>query len=269
MKFETIRHAASGDPGSATNRSWQFNDAMSQQRSFWNGWNGDVWKSGRGEISRRQSEVVLNWLGQSRRRDLKILEVGCGTGWFCPKLAEFGDVTGTDLSDEVLNLAQSRWPKIRFIAGDFLTLPFAEKSFDVVVSLEVLSHVADQSAFIERIAWLLKPGGMLLLATQNRPVLQNYCNVPVQMPGQLRRWVDRKELSSIVAPYLDIEGLFSVTPIAHRGTRRLLTSSKVNAVLGLVFGNHVRTLMEARDWGWTLMLKSRKQTDRDEALLAD
>ena len=56
-----------------------------------------------------------------------------------------------------------------------MALDFGVGQFDVAVSLEVLSHVADTQAFIDKIASLLKPGGYLMLATQNRSVLERYC----------------------------------------------------------------------------------------------
>jgi 2-polyprenyl-3-methyl-5-hydroxy-6-metoxy-1,4-benzoquinol methylase len=117
---------------------------------------------------RRSSADGLESLG---RTDLSILEVGCGSGWFCPQLMRFGVVTGTDLSDEGLARAQQRAPEATFVAGDFMSLDL-RTDFDVVVTLEVLSHVLDQRAFIGKLASHLRPGGHLMLATQNRFVLQ-------------------------------------------------------------------------------------------------
>lgn len=232
-----------------------------EQQVFWNDWNSGIWKTGRGEISRRQAAIVLEWLKASDQPGRRILEVGCGSGWFCPSLAGFGDVVGTDLSDEILERAQERWPEVRFLSGDFLTLPLAPNSFDVVVTLEVLSHVPDQDNFLRKIATLLKPNGILMLATQNGPVLRDHCIIPAPSPGQFRRWVDRNELAALVEPYFVIDELFSVTPTAHRGARRLLTSAKVNALLRPVIGNLLANVLEARDWGWTLMLKARKRKE--------
>ncbi|MRG55902.1 methyltransferase domain-containing protein [Phyllobacterium sp. SYP-B3895] len=232
------------------------------QRTFWNKWNSENRQHDVGEISRRQSQVIEEWLVELGRRDLNILEVGCGNGWFCPTLAKFGNVTGTDISDEVLSASRTRWPQIKFVAGDFAKLDFAPMSFDVLVSLEVLSHVADQNKFFARLAELLKPGGHLFLATQNRPVLQNYCRVPTQQPGQLRKWVDRTELASLAGKHFEIESLFSITPIAHKHFRRLLTSNKVNRLTAPLLGHGLRDFMEKRDWGWTLMLKAKKRDSR-------
>jgi 2-polyprenyl-3-methyl-5-hydroxy-6-metoxy-1,4-benzoquinol methylase len=234
-------------------------ETIERQQSFWNDWNAPFLDTERGEISRRQAEIMMAWLAGIGRDDCRILDVGCGSGWFSAQLARLGNVVATDLSDEVLAHAQQRWPNVRFVPGDFLSLPFEPGSFDVVVSLEVLSHVAEQDRFIRKIAELLRAGGTLMLATQNRPVLEHHCRVPPPAPGQLRRWVDRTELSKLVAPYFDIDALFSVTPVAQRGPRRLLTSSKINSLLRPVLGDALRDALEERDWGWTLMLRATKR----------
>ncbi len=128
---------------------------MPVQQAFWNSWNGIFVGKQRGPISQRQAQVVEGWLSAGGRTDLRILEVGCGTGWMVSRLLRFGDVTGTDLSDEVLAIAQQDTPAARFVAGDFMTIDLPRAAYDAVVTLEVLSHVMDQPAFFARIADLL------------------------------------------------------------------------------------------------------------------
>jgi len=119
------------------------------QRQFWNRWNSTYREREVSNVSLRQAEVVTGWLERLNRRDLTILEVGCGSAWFCPQLTRYGAVTGTDLSDEVLERARERVPAARFVSGDFMELAFEDGSYDVVVALEVLSHVADQRTFVQ------------------------------------------------------------------------------------------------------------------------
>jgi 2-polyprenyl-3-methyl-5-hydroxy-6-metoxy-1,4-benzoquinol methylase len=126
----------------------------SLQQGFWNQWNESREKSLE-EVSRRQARVICEWLDALGRKDLNIIDVGCGAGWLCLQLTEFGCVTGTDLADEVLARAQSLTPDVRFVPGDFMKLDFGLRCFDVVVTLEVLSHVADQRAFVNKLASLL------------------------------------------------------------------------------------------------------------------
>lgn len=238
--------------------------SISIQQAFWNGWNATHREHQISEVSIRQAEAVRGWLNRLGRRDLDILEVGCGAGWFCPQLAEFGSVTGTDLSDEVLARAQARAPHIQCRAGDFMQLDFGRATFDVIVSLEVLSHVADQPAFLSKISSHLRPGGLLMLATQNRPVLQHLNTVSSPAPGQLRKWLDRHELRQLLDEEFTVQELFSVTPKANRGIMRIINSRTFNRPVRAVFGNRVESLKEAMWLGWTLMALARKRVaDQD------
>lgn len=247
-----------GKPMSTPHNFSQGDARIELQTSFWNKWNADNREHQKSEISVRQAEVVLGWLDALGRTDLDILEVGCGSGWLTPELSRYGCVTGTDLSDEVLGRAAERWPQVTFRAGDFMALDFGKATFDVIVSLEVLSHVFDQKAFIGKLATHLRPGGFLMLATQNRHVLEKYNAIPPPAPGQLRRWVYQHELAELLVPEFESKQLFTVSPIARVGFMRLVNSWKLNAPIRAIFGNRVERLKERLGFGWTLMSLSRK-----------
>lgn len=229
------------------------------QTSFWNGWNADNREHQMSEVSARQAEVILGWIDDIGRENLDILDVGCGSGWFAPALSRYGKVTATDLSDDVLNRAAKRWPHVTFTPGDFMALDFGKATFDVIVTLEVLSHVFDQQAFIRKLSSHLRPGGHLMLATQNRHVLEKYNAIPPPAPGQLRRWVYQHELADLLAPEFEPLHLFTVSPIARKGIMRLVNSWKLNAPVRAVFGNRVERMKERMGFGWTLMSLSRKR----------
>lgn len=223
------------------------------QQRFWNDWNAAAREHETQDVSVRQAEVVSGWLDALGRTDLTILEVGCGSGWFCPQLARYGCVTGTDLSDEVLARAQKRVPEVNFVAGDFMELDFEPGTFDVLVALEVLSHIADQPAFVSKLASLLRPGGHLMLATQNRFVLERFNDIPPPGAGQLRQWVDRHELRTLLQAEFDVKEIFSVSPKANKGLMRIINSRKVNLPLRMLFGSRIERLKESLGLGWTLM----------------
>ncbi|KRR20349.1 class I SAM-dependent methyltransferase [Bradyrhizobium retamae] len=230
-------------------------EAIEKQRAFWNDWNASTREKSLNEISIEQTEVIVSWLSSLRRRDLKIIEIGCGAGWLCTQLVQFGQVTATDLSDEVLARAAQRVPQARFIAGDFMTTDVGS-GYDVAISLEVLAHVADQAAFLSKIAGLLKPGGHLMLATQNKPALV-LNDIPAPGPGQLRHWVDRHELHELLAPRFRVKEMFSITPRFNRGVLRILNSYRLQRAADRVF---LGSLMRGVKWivnkmwlGWTIM----------------
>ena len=180
-----------------------------------------------------------------------ILDAGCGTGWMTERLLPFGTVVGTDLADEVVDRAAARVPEARFVAGDIMTVDVGG-NFDVVVSLEVLSHVPDQAAFLERLRSLLRPGGRLMLATQNRPVLQRFNRIPPPAPGQLRRWVDKRELQRQLddAGFV-VDELRFLTPRADHGVMRVV--AKAGRIL------HASSVLERLGFGWTIMVSARRR----------
>jgi 2-polyprenyl-3-methyl-5-hydroxy-6-metoxy-1,4-benzoquinol methylase len=231
-------------------------EPIEKQRDFWNDWNASTREKELNEISIEQTDVIVSWLESLERRDLKIIEVGCGAGWLCTHLVRFGQVTATDLSDEVLTRAAQRIPEARFIAGDFMTTEVGS-GYDVAISLEVLAHVADQAAFLSKIWSLLKPGGHLMLATQNKPALM-LNDVAAPKPGQLRHWVDRHELQELLAQRFELKQMFSITPRFNRGPLRILNSPRLQRAADAAFvGSVLRGLkwVQNRLWlGWTIMV---------------
>lgn len=235
------------------------NDATESQRRFWNDWNATQRETAIGDVSRDQREVVLEWLSRHGRHDLDIIDVGCGAGWLCSDLIAFGRVTATDLSDEVLERARARLPQVRFVAGDFMALDFGAEAYDVVVSLEVLSHVADGEAFLEKVAAMLKPGGVLMLATQNRAVLERQKHVSAADPHQLRRWYDEGELRRLLSARFDIKDIRRISPRADHGIGKLVAG---HAARRFYRAFNLRTLEHAianAGFAWTLIARAEKR----------
>lgn len=227
---------------------------MDLQRSFWNGWNASTREIVVGDSSLRQQEVLLAWIAGLGRTDLKILDAGCGAGWLCERLTPYGEVTGVDLADEVIARARQRLPEVSFIAGDLMTLDLGSRTFDVVVSLEVLSHVADQAAFIDKLATLTSPGGALILTTQNKPILRRNLDVEPVKPGQLRQWVDSRELRLLLQPHFEVRKLRSLTPRGHGGFLRFINSPKLNSLLRRVTVNRSDRIKERLGLGFSLIV---------------
>ncbi|MGD9967296.1 MAG: class I SAM-dependent methyltransferase [Hyphomonadaceae bacterium] len=229
------------------------------QQAFWDEWNAGGREQRLSDISTDQKEVVLGWLDALGRTDLDIIEVGCGAGWLCPGLKAFGRVTATDLSADVLERARQRVPGVEFVAGDFMTLGFAAAGYDVVIALEVLAHVADQPAFVARLAHLLRPGGLVMLATQNRPVLERYNRIPPPRPGNLRRWVDRSELVQLLEPHFEVRDVLQISPRADRGVLRLIAGRQARRLMRIVSGRSLERVIAAAGLGWTLMALAQKR----------
>ncbi len=255
---------ASGDPANPAARDAntpvaQDIPSIAAQRDAWEKWNAETREHRLSDISEDQRDRAVGWLKTLNRQDLRIIDVGCGAGWLCPELARFGRVTATDLSASVLSRARARMPNVNFVPGDFMELQFDGEGFDVVVSLEMLAHVADQPAFIAKLAGLLRPGGVLILATQNRPVLEKLNRVPPPAPGSIRKWLDEAELRELLSPHFYIDQLLIITPKANRFPWRLVSNNKVDPILKALFGNAPKRLKERLGWGWTIMALAHKR----------
>src|SRR5437870_9740293 len=123
---------------------------IDQQKGFWN-WHWQNWDKRKtvNEWKQKRHEAVLTCLASLGNDKLRILDVGCGPGWYTDKVARFGQVTGMDLSEEAIAMARSRFPHITFIAGNIYEYPLPAGHFDAVVSQEVIDHVEDSVLFMD------------------------------------------------------------------------------------------------------------------------
>lgn len=113
---------------------------------------------------RRIADALLAGQFNGRRGRLCILDAGCGTGGNSAHLRAYGTVTGIDYSAEALAFAGER-PGLRLARASVESLPFADGSFDLVLSNDVLCHlgVAHDGTALEEFARVLRPGGVLFL----------------------------------------------------------------------------------------------------------
>jgi ubiquinone/menaquinone biosynthesis C-methylase UbiE len=71
----------------------------------------------------------------------RVLDVGCGTAFLTQHLR--GEVTGLDQSEAMLEIARTRLPDASFVRGDALALPFADRSFDRVLTAHFYGHLRE------------------------------------------------------------------------------------------------------------------------------
>jgi 2-polyprenyl-6-hydroxyphenyl methylase/3-demethylubiquinone-9 3-methyltransferase len=106
-------------------------------------------------------------------KGLRILDIGCGGGLLCEPMARMGaDVVGADASPTNIEIAKIHAAKSN-IAVDYRAetaenLAAEGELFDVVLNMEVVEHVADVDLFLSSCAKMVKPGGLMFIATINR-----------------------------------------------------------------------------------------------------
>ena len=127
-------------------------------------------------------EFLKNALARQFNRDpesdrpfegLTLLDVGCGGGLLAEPLRRLGfAVTGIDAGEKNIAVARIHAEQVGLDMDYRVATPeqLAGESFDVVLIMEILEHVADVEVFLAAVAALLKPGGALFAATLNRTV---------------------------------------------------------------------------------------------------
>ncbi len=107
-------------------------------------------------------------------RDLRVIDIGCGGGLVSEPLCRLGaQMTGIDAAERniktALTHAEEQGLDIDYRNTTVEALVEGEeKKFDVVLNLEVVEHVSDIDLFLSKSAALLKPGGLMIMATINR-----------------------------------------------------------------------------------------------------
>ena len=120
-----------------------------------------VWRAGQ----QRRLEMILRAAGDRIRG--VILENGCGVGMYVGHLAPFGgQIHGLEYDFERAAQTGGRNPNILNAAGE--TLPYPDNRFDLILSHEVLEHVADDRLAVREMLRVLKPGGRAVIFVPNR-----------------------------------------------------------------------------------------------------
>jgi ubiquinone/menaquinone biosynthesis C-methylase UbiE len=104
--------------------------------------------------------------------DKDVLDIACGEGYGSHMLAaKARSVLGVDVAHETIIHAQQKYsaPNLRFTQGDCSVIPVATASIDVVVSFETIEHHLHHSEMLAEIRRVLRPEGLLIMSSPNRP----------------------------------------------------------------------------------------------------
>ena len=100
-------------------------------------------------------------------KNMKILDVGAGTGRLALRLANFGaEVTVLDISEEMLKKIKDS--RLKIVIGDAENLSFDDECFDIVIATFLIVHIKDLDRFFSEVYRVLKPGGIFLVTNINQ-----------------------------------------------------------------------------------------------------
>jgi SAM-dependent methyltransferase len=125
-----------------------------------------------------------------------VLEVGCGEGRGIDLVIEkVKSYTAIDKIEPVIQKLSKKYPVGKFLSGNIPPLyPFADNSFDFVISFQVIEHIEDDHLFLKEINRVLRPGGTAWITTPNRPLSLS------RNPWHIREYT-AKELTDIALNY--------------------------------------------------------------------
>ena len=101
----------------------------------------------------------------------EVLEVGCGEGRGIDLIIDkCKSYTAIDKIEPVIDQLRKKYPFGKFLSGNIPPLTqFSDNSFDRIFSFQVIEHIEDDHLFLSEINRILKPGGIALITTPNRP----------------------------------------------------------------------------------------------------
>jgi ubiquinone/menaquinone biosynthesis C-methylase UbiE len=164
---------------------------------------------------RKYWSIVQDFLSaevdRSGAQDLSILDAGCGDGSRLLTIANQMKSTArlhfTGLDISAVGTAEGKQMAdsysigaAEFVTGEVENTPFDDKCFDIVISTEVVEHLADPGRALKEFHRILKPGGAAIIGTQNRAYV--FERIGKRLPGwAFRKMAGRKYDGEIGSDY--------------------------------------------------------------------
>jgi 2-polyprenyl-3-methyl-5-hydroxy-6-metoxy-1,4-benzoquinol methylase len=191
-------------------------------------------------FERLRGDFVVNSIkNHSSAHDLRILDLGCGTGWMSTFVAGLGSYVGTDYSNKAMEYARCVYKDF----GNFYLadpndpyLGITERDFDVVIASEVIEHVKDHKAFLTQVGLFLKEGGLLILTTPNGLLYSIFSRKYSGKLQPIENWLTPVDLKKLLLQNgynaLSHEGILYRSPIY--GLKAYLISPRIKQILSSI-----------------------------------
>lgn len=181
--------------------------------------------------------------------DGRVMEIGCGTGIFLRSLKSYRtdlELSGCDISQKAIDLAKvNKQYNIDYRVAEAQVLPYDNNSFDIVVMMDVLEHLADVEAALREVKRVLKDRGMfhLLVPCEVNPLTLHWLmwkvkighNLKKKYAGHIQRLTSKKVRKlindnqfSIAKETFSFHGLGQINDIFFDYLPRIFTKNKID-----------------------------------------
>ena len=168
---------------------------------------------------------LLHWYARSKDKarykfatryikDGRILNVACGEGHGSEILASSENrIYGLDKAQDAVACARRQYytERLLFCRGDALRLPFRDRIFTTVVSIETIEHLPDHSAFLAELRRVLVRDGILILSTPDKIVEDRLFHNPHHI-----NLAYKNDMENLLGRYFDVVEVYGQTPLILR-----------------------------------------------------
>lgn len=172
-----------------------------------------------------RSKFILDYVENDDVVGKKMLNIGCGFGWFEFHMVDRGCayICGTEITEEDLQTAKNGFQhdRVTFKLGNALELPFPDGAFDTVVSWDVIEHIPPhtEKQMLAEIGRVLNRGGVFYLSTPYRCASSMFLD-PAWWLAKHRHY-SKAGMQNLVN---EIEGLEIIEMVAKGGIWTMLNS---------------------------------------------
>jgi len=145
----------------------------------------------------------------------RVLDAPCGEGYGSNLLAAKAlAVVGTDISTDAVAHANKRYSgaNLSYVAANCTHIPEPDASFDVIISFEMIEHIHEQAEFLREVARLLKPDGLFIISSPNRP---EYSDRTGYKNEYHVKELDQAELKALLDPHFSAQQWFAQKAAFH------------------------------------------------------
>lgn len=110
-----------------------------------------------------RQKLFNNFLKKLSKKNLSILEIGCGMGTNIEILSKYGDVDGAEPAEIAISNCKQRFPNNKFFQKNIMELE-NDKKYDLICLFDVLEHIDDDFQALNKISELLEDNGDILIS---------------------------------------------------------------------------------------------------------